>query len=236
MPGRWGGPSQWFAIELPVALGELGLGGQSRSGTQPGHREASHNVPQKATFLGPLPLDKPIEKAGGKGIAGAGGIHYLGASPLGLNEICLLATQDVTGRGCSPLSPASHGDDDGVAALLQQTPGPGGEVLARQLPQLIPVDEENVRPFKYRGQGLKPPGGVERSGGEADLDDDGVLMIGELTRYFVQRFYEEIPPPVSSSEGYQELVFSRGTVMQGTVLFWDEISDGKLDSHKGRIY
>jgi hypothetical protein len=58
--------------------------------------------------------------------------------------------------------------------------------------------------------------------GEADLDGDGIIMMGELTRYLLLRYSEDIPSPESAIYGYQELVHDRGTVSQDTIFFWNQ--------------
>jgi len=56
--------------------------------------------------------------------------------------------------------------------------------------------------------------------GDADLDGDGVLLIGELTHFLKQRLYEEWEVPDNSMWGFQELVSERGTVGQDEIFCW----------------
>ena len=56
--------------------------------------------------------------------------------------------------------------------------------------------------------------------GGADLDGDGMVMMGELTRYLLIRYGNDLPQPESSTYGYQELVHDRGTVSQDSIFFW----------------
>jgi len=60
----------------------------------------------------------------------------------------------------------------------------------------------------------------EAISGAADLDGDGMIMIGELTRFLLRRYYQEGPNPEASCYGYQELVHNRGLVKQDTVFCW----------------
>ncbi len=56
--------------------------------------------------------------------------------------------------------------------------------------------------------------------GSADLDGDGVILIGELSRYLLHRYYQEVPDPESAIYGFQELVHERGLVSQDTIFCW----------------
>jgi hypothetical protein len=69
--------------------------------------------------------------------------------------------------------------------------------------------------------------------GEADLDNDGVIMMGELASYLEQRYNEEIPNPDVATYGYQQLVHDRGLVPQTEIFCWfgarDDIDDREHD-------
>jgi len=56
--------------------------------------------------------------------------------------------------------------------------------------------------------------------GDADLDGDGMIMIGELSHYLLSRFNQEIEGPTMASDGYQELKHERGLVRQDTIFCW----------------
>ncbi len=61
--------------------------------------------------------------------------------------------------------------------------------------------------------------------GSADLDGDGMIMMGELTRYLLHRYTQEVPDHDSAFYGYQELVHLRGVVPQDTIFCWFEIPE-----------
>jgi hypothetical protein len=56
--------------------------------------------------------------------------------------------------------------------------------------------------------------------GDADLDNDGIIMIGELSHYLLSRYYQEIQGPEMAGDGYQELKHERGLVRQDTIFCW----------------
>jgi len=60
----------------------------------------------------------------------------------------------------------------------------------------------------------------EAISGDGDLDGDGVLLVGELTRFLLRRYYEEGPNSDVAMYGYPELVHDRGLVTQDTVFCW----------------
>jgi hypothetical protein len=53
--------------------------------------------------------------------------------------------------------------------------------------------------------------------GAGDLNNDGIITIGELTRFLQMEYYVEVPNPTSGVCGYPELVHDRGTVPQETI-------------------
>lgn len=61
---------------------------------------------------------------------------------------------------------------------------------------------------------------MEAIGGDADLDGDGIIMIGELARFLSMRFYEDGPETDQAMNGYPELVHERGLVTQETIFYW----------------
>jgi hypothetical protein len=68
--------------------------------------------------------------------------------------------------------------------------------------------------------------------GAADLDGDGMIMMGELTRYLLQRYYQEVPDPDSAIYGYQELVHLRGLVPQDEIFCWFNRGNRGRDNEK----
>jgi hypothetical protein len=58
--------------------------------------------------------------------------------------------------------------------------------------------------------------------GGGDVDGDGMILIGELARYLLRRYYQDGPSPEAAIYGYQELVHERGLVAQDTVFCWWE--------------
>jgi len=56
--------------------------------------------------------------------------------------------------------------------------------------------------------------------GHGDLDNDYVLMMGELTHYLVSEINAAWPSPEMATYGYQELVHERGLVPQNAILCW----------------
>lgn len=61
---------------------------------------------------------------------------------------------------------------------------------------------------------------IEAVSGDADLDGDGIIMIGELARFLSIRFYEDGPKTEQALYGYPELVHERGLVSQETIFYW----------------
>jgi len=56
--------------------------------------------------------------------------------------------------------------------------------------------------------------------GDGDIDGDGMILVGELARFLLRRYYQEGPSPDAAIYGYQELVHERGLVSQDTVFCW----------------
>ena len=74
--------------------------------------------------------------------------------------------------------------------------------------------------------------------GYADLDGDRIIMMGELTRFLLHRYYDKIPDAKLAMYGYQELVHLRGLVTQDTILCWwppeeDRPSDKQNENQDG---
>lgn len=61
---------------------------------------------------------------------------------------------------------------------------------------------------------------IEAIRGDADLDGDGIIMVGELARFLSMRFYEDGPKTDQAMNGYPELVHERGLVTQETIFYW----------------
>ena len=69
--------------------------------------------------------------------------------------------------------------------------------------------------------------------GDADLDGDGMIMMGELTRFLEMRYYEEVPDPSNAVYGYQELVHERGLAPQDTIFCWFDPTTGRIKGKDG---
>ncbi|MCX6645966.1 MAG: caspase family protein [bacterium] len=71
----------------------------------------------------------------------------------------------------------------------------------------------------------------EAISGDADLDGDGIVMIGELARYLRIRYLEDGPTTEQAMYGYPELVDERGLVTQDTIFCW-WVETGNRHSNK----
>jgi hypothetical protein len=71
----------------------------------------------------------------------------------------------------------------------------------------------------------------EAISGDGDLDGDGMMLIGELTRFLLRRYYEQGPNSDVAMYGYPELVHDRGLVTQDTVFCWWN-DRGRRDTEK----
>ncbi|GAJ23771.1 unnamed protein product, partial [marine sediment metagenome] len=91
--------------------------GQSFSGSCFSDGEPGYNIAKTPAFLKPFVFEQPVEKSGGEGITGTGGVDLRYCLAAGFNDVFILSVSNVAGshNGFVPSSFAQGNDNDMTA-------------------------------------------------------------------------------------------------------------------------